>query len=147
MTGSVFVDTNVIVYGRDTSDPDKHARARAWMDHLWTSGRGRLSWQVLSEYYVTVTRKVSHPLEPSEARADVTDLATWSPVVVDHEVVEAAWAIQDRYRLSWWDALVVAAARLAGCSAILTEDLQAGQDLDGVVVVDPFTTEPVPEDG
>jgi len=144
MIAPCFVDTNVLVYARDASEPEKQARARAWMEHLWASRTGRLSWQVLSEFYVTVTRKLPHPLAPVLARAEVMDLAAWHPVAPDRQMVAVAWGLQDRYQLAWWDALVVAAAQVTGCSRLLTEDLQAGQDLDGVTVVDPFAAGPEP---
>jgi predicted nucleic acid-binding protein len=78
----------------------------------------------------------------NEARAEVRDLLAWQPVIVDDAILEQGWKIQDRYRLSFWDSLIVAAARAASCRYLLTEDLQPDQDLDGVVVVDPFSTDP-----
>ena len=142
----VFVDTNVLVYARDMADPIKQTRASEWIAHLWQTREGRLSVQVLQEYYVTTTRKLRPGLAPEEARADVNDLAAWSPVVIDIGVVEAAWALEDRFGLSFWDSLVVAAAQVARCDVLLTEDLQHGADLDGVRVFDPFRT-PVGELG
>ncbi|MGQ0670566.1 MAG: PIN domain-containing protein [Actinomycetota bacterium] len=136
----VFVDTNVLVDARDTSDPGKQARAHAWMHHLWEAEAGRLSVQVLEEYYVTVTRKLQPGLPREEARADIEDLVAWRPVPADDRLLEAAWSIEDRFGLSFWDALIVAAAHEAGCASLLTEDLQHGADLDGVRVVDPFRT-------
>jgi predicted nucleic acid-binding protein len=138
----VFVDTNVLVYGRDTTDPVKHARASEWVAHLWERGEGRLSVQVLQEYYVTTTRKLRPGLEPEDARADVLDLAAWSPVVADTQMIAAAWSIEDRFGLSFWDSLIVAAAQVARCEVLLTEDLQHDLDLDGLHVADPFQVEP-----
>jgi predicted nucleic acid-binding protein len=138
----VFVDTNVLVYARDTADPAKHARASEWVASLWEDGDGRLSLQVLQEYYVTTTRKLRPGLSPEEARADVLDLAAWSPVVTDVQTVASAWTIEERFDLSFWDALIVAAAQVARCEVLLTEDLQHGMDLDGVRVADPFRTAP-----
>lgn len=136
----VFVDTNVLVYARDASEPQKQPRAAEWVEHLWRVREGRVSVQVLEEYYVTVTRKLKPGLPPEQARSDVRDLSAWRPVAVDPALVEAAWSIEDRFGLSFWDALVVAAARAAGCGHLLTEDLQHGSDIDGVLVVDPFVT-------
>jgi predicted nucleic acid-binding protein len=138
----VFVDTNVLVYARDTADPAKQAQASEWIAYLWERGEGRLSLQVLQEYYVTTTRKLSPGLEPEDARADVLDLAAWSPAVADTQMIAAAWSIEDRFGLSFWDALIVAAAHVARCEALLTEDLQHGMDLEGVRIVDPFRTGP-----
>jgi predicted nucleic acid-binding protein len=138
----VFVDTNVLVYARDATDPVKHSRASEWVAHLWEVGEGRLSMQVLQEYYVTTTRKLRPGLEPEDARADVLDLAAWSPVVADTQMVAAAWSIEDRFGLSFWDSLIVAAAQVARCDVLLTEDLQHDLDLDGLRVADPFQVEP-----
>lgn len=97
---------------------------------------------MLQEFYVTVTRKLAHPMDLREARDDVRDLMAFDPVVIDGPVMDGAWHVQDRFGLSFWDALIVAAARAAGCDRLLTEDLQDGQDLDGVLVIDPFAHAP-----
>lgn len=139
---SIFVDTNVLLYTRDTGQPDKQAVAAGWLEHLWASDTGRVSTQVLNEFYVNATRKLRHPMTTEDARADVADLASWRPVGIDEDLISAAWEIEDRYGFHFWDALVVAAAKAAGCDALLTEDLQHGQDLDGLRVVNPFEEEP-----
>jgi predicted nucleic acid-binding protein len=118
----------------------KQAIAAAWMEHLWTSAGGRLSVQVLQEYYVTMTRELDPGLSAEEAREDVRDLAAWRPLRIDQPIVEAAWRTEDRYGLSFWDSLIVAAAQATGCEALLTEDLQHGLDIDGLRVADPFQT-------
>jgi predicted nucleic acid-binding protein len=89
---------------------------------------------------VKVTQK--WPEARPQARAEVRDLLAWRPVVVDAGVLERGWALQDRYQLSFWDALIVAAAKSASCRYLLTEDLQADQDLDGVTVINPFRRDP-----
>jgi predicted nucleic acid-binding protein len=142
MTGPVFVDTNVLVYARDAAAGSKQRAAADWMRHLWTERAGRLSYQVLQEFYVTVTQKLSPGLEPADAREEVRALCAWDPVKLDARALEGAWHLQDRYALSWWDALIVAAAELAGCPYLLTEDLQSGQELGSLTVVDPFATSP-----
>jgi predicted nucleic acid-binding protein len=136
----VFVDTNVLVYVRDASDPEKQGTAAAWIEHLWTSAGGRLSVQVLQEYYVTTTRKLDPGLPAEEARQDVRDLAAWRPIRIDEEIVEAAWRLEDRYQLTFWDSLIVAAAQAASCEVLLTEDLQHGLEIDGLLIADPFQT-------
>lgn len=138
----VFVDTNVLIYARDTSEPVKQPLARAWLEHLWTTGDGRLSYQVLHEYYTTVTRKLRPGMSPETAQADSRDLFAWQPLVLDRIVLEDAWYLEARFQLSFWDALIVASARAAGCSHLLSEDLQHDQDLDGLRVVDPFRVAP-----
>ena len=138
----VFVDTNVLVYARDASEAEKQPQALAWVEHLWRTRTARLSFQVLQEYYAATTRKLKPGLTPEQARADIRDLLAWRPVPVDAMVLEASWLAEDRFRLSRWDALIVAAARIAGCDYLLSEDLQDGADLDGLQVVNPFRTPP-----
>lgn len=142
MSDRVFVDTTVLVYLRDSTEPEKQRRCAEWMGRLWDTGDGRSSTQVLNEYYVTVTSKLVPGMPADEAREDVLALAAWDPLAPDQDLMEDAWDIEDRWGFSFWDALVVAAARRLGCSILLTEDLRDGQDLDGVVVHSPFTTRP-----
>ncbi len=139
MTGPVFVDTNVLVYDRDERDADKHARAREWMASLWTRpGLGAVSSQVLTEFYWTVTRKLRPGLDADSARRYVRALMAWEFVAVDRAIIDQAWAVEERFGLSYWDALVVASAQACRCRVLLTEDLQDGQDFEGVLVVNPF---------
>jgi predicted nucleic acid-binding protein len=142
MPDNIFVDTNVFVYARDASESTKQTQAHAWLEHLWRTRTGRLSYQVLQEYYVTVTNKLSPGLSPQTARSDVLALSAWQPVAVDRCVMEGAWQIQDRYGLCWWDSLIVSAAKSADCRYLLSENLQPGQTLDRVAVVSPFHTLP-----
>jgi len=139
---TVFVDTNVLVYARDSRRRDKQMAAERWIAHLWQTGTGRLSSQVLSEFYVTVTSKLDPGMAQVDARADIRDLMAWRPVPITAQLVTEAWEIQDRLQVSYWDSLIVAAARTSGSDQLLTEDLQHGQDLGGVLVVDPFREEP-----
>lgn len=145
----VFVDSNVFVYRRDQSEPEKQPRARAWLEGLWESRRGRVSSQVLEEFYVTVTQKLDPGLPTREARSDVRALGAWNPVAIDHSLLPAAWEIEDRYAFSFWDSLILAAARRLDCGYVLTEDLQDGQEVEGLEIVDPFQRAPsevIPED-
>jgi len=140
MTAPVFVDTNVFIYAIDDADRKKRDAARDWRAELWKSRRGRISFQVLQEFYVNVTYK--WPDARLKARAEILDLLAWRPVAVDHLLLEDSWKIQDRYQLSFWDALIVAAAKATSCRYLLTEDLQSDQDLDGVLVINPFLRDP-----
>lgn len=142
MNALCFVDTNVLVYGRDASEPEKQPVARSWMEHLWTERAGRTGIQVLNEYFVTVTTRLRPGLPTADAWLDVTRLFAWNPVPLDRHVLARGREIQTRFRLSWWDSLIVAAANVSGCSHLLTEDLQDGRDLDGVKVISPFRHEP-----
>lgn len=138
----VFVDTNVLVYARDSSERAKQPRASEWMSHLWRSRSGRVSFQVLSEFYITVTRKMSPGLPADLARRDVRALLAWHPLPSDAVVLRAAWDVEKRFRLSFWDALIVGAAQIAECEYLVTEDLQDGQRFGRVQAVNPFTRSP-----
>lgn len=142
MPAPVFVDTNVLVYARDKAAAEKQVTAARWVEHLWRTREGRLSYQVLQEFYVTVTEKLRPGMDPDAARRDVRSLTSWQPVRVDAPVVEGAWLVQDRYQISWWDALIVSGAQTAECAYLLSEDFQDGQDFGDVRVINPFTHKP-----
>ena len=137
-----FVDSNVLVYRHVLDEPVKQARSQEILGLLWARRCGRLSVQVLNEFYVVSTRKLATPLSKDTARAEVRLFEAWRPVALSTPVRERAWLIEDRYNLSWWDALIVAAAAQANCGILLTEDLQDGQDFDGITVVNPFAHDP-----
>jgi predicted nucleic acid-binding protein len=143
MTGPFFVDTNILVYARDESESEKQPQARAWLEFLWKTHQGRVSMQVVQEYYQVMARRLRPGLQRAIAQEDIRDLMIWRPILIDRQVVEQAWVAEDHFQLSWWDALIVGAARQLGCRYLLTEDLQDGRDLNGLTVVDPFNN-PVP---
>lgn len=138
MENVVFVDTNVLIYCRDSSEPEKQTNAITWMEYLWRTKTGRLSYQVLQEFYFAVTTKLKPGLDQEKARNDVRSLLAWRPIAIDDQVINDAWKIQDRYRLSWWDSLIASAADVAGCNLLLTEDLQNNQKVEGIRVINPF---------
>lgn len=138
MTAAVFVDTNVFVYAVDSRDPAKQARAAAWIAHLWRTRSGRLSMQVLSEYYATMTRKIVPSFTREQAWTNVQALLCWRPRSLDAALLEHAGEIDRRHRLSWWDTMIVAAAQLEGCAVLLTEDLQDGARFGELTVRSPF---------
>lgn len=142
MSVKVFVDTNVLVYSRDASEPEKLDQAMAWMTHLWTSQTGRLSFQVLQEFYSTVTNKLQPGMDLQSARDDVRSLFVWHPIPVDADVVQGAWFVQDRFKLSWWDSLIVSAAQIGDSRYLLTEDLRENQMFGDVRVIYPFLHSP-----
>jgi predicted nucleic acid-binding protein len=142
MTAAVFVDSNVFVYHRDASEEEKQPKAEAWLRALWETRSGRISYQVLHEYYVSVTTRLKPGLSREEAREDVRNLMAWKPLAFDARTLDGAFAVEDRFGFSFWDSLIVSAAQLAECAYLLSEDLQAGQHLDGVIVVNPFEQGP-----
>lgn len=147
MTAACFVDANVLVYERDQSNPRKREVAAQLLADLWRSQSGRTSTQVLNEFYVIVTKKLAVPLAPDTAWKNVEELMLWNPQSIDVPLMHAARTLAARYRFSWWDALVVAAAKLQRCGTLYTEDLQHGAVIDGVRICNPFIAqvqEPAP---
>lgn len=139
---AVFVDTNVLLYGEDGADPVKQARALDWLRALWLRRLGHLSTQVLNEFYNNATRKLKPPMPQGEARAEVRRYQRWQPWLLDHATVETAWAVQSRFGIGYWDALIVAAAQAQGCRYLLTEDMQHLQVMDRVQILNPFLVGP-----
>jgi predicted nucleic acid-binding protein len=135
-----FVDTNVLLYSVDATDAAKRARARQWMDALWAADAGRLSWQVLNEFYSNAVGKMKRPAVL--ARENVETLAMWHPLNFGLGLLHRAWYWMDRASVSYWDALILAAAESAGCKYLLSEDFQAGRKFDDLTVVNPFLTGP-----
>jgi len=138
----VFVDTNVLLYGVDDKDTVKRDRAREWLAACWSRRCGRLSTQVLHEFYWNARKKFPSQLARGDARAEVRRYQQWQPWMVDHATVESAWAVESRSGLGYWDALMVAAAQHMGCTLLLTEDLQHDQRIDSVRIVNPFEIGP-----
>jgi predicted nucleic acid-binding protein len=136
--GPTFVDTNVLVYAHNAAEPDKHATARTAVDRLWADRSGIVSTQVLSEFYDVMTRKAKPPMSPIEAREIVGLYGTWRVVESNVALILAAGALHESDSIAFWDALIVEAARLAGCTVLLTEDLQKGRTFGALEVVDPF---------
>ena len=139
MSVKVFLDTNVLVYAYDISESKRMTIARALLETVLRTGNGCLSTQVLGEFYVTVTRKIETPLTPAAASQIVNLLGELTVVSIDLPLVRQAIHLHREHHLSYWDALIIAAAARAGCTEILTEDLNPGQVLLGVHIVNPFT--------
>jgi predicted nucleic acid-binding protein len=133
-----FVDTNVLVYAHDRSETRKQPIAQALLDVLWRTRRGVLSTQVLQEFYVVTTRKFDPPMRRGAAREIVALYGEWRIVQVDVALILAASKLEERHAFSFWDALVVEAARRGGATRLLTEDLQAGRRIGGVSIENPF---------
>jgi predicted nucleic acid-binding protein len=138
MTVRTFVDTNVWVYAQDSRDSAKRARAREVLRAdpagLWTSP------QVMGELYVTLTRRMQPPMDASAARSIVGNLAGLNVVPLEAAHVLEAMETAGGGQVAYWDALIVAAARSAGCERILTEDLAAGTQVAGVRIENPFAS-------
>jgi predicted nucleic acid-binding protein len=134
-----FLDTNVLAYAHDRSETHKQPIAQALLEDLWRTRSGVLSTQVLQEFYVVATRKFDPPMRRGDAREIVALYGTWPIVQVDLALILAASKLEERHAFSFWDALVVEAARRSGATRLMTEDLQAGRRIGGVGIENPFT--------
>lgn len=139
---TVFVDTNVLLYAFDDQVPVKRDQARRWLEACWQRRCGRVSTQVLNEFYANARRKFATAISAGDARAEVRRYQVWHPWQIDHATVETAWAVESRYGLSYWDALMVGAAQQMGCALFLTENLQHGQRIDKLTILNPFVVGP-----
>ncbi|MGH7544048.1 MAG: PIN domain-containing protein [Gemmatimonadota bacterium] len=131
-----FLDTNVLVYTDDEESPDKQRTALRLVESVRLEGSGVVSTQVLQEYFVASTRKLGVP--PEIARRKTELFARLDIVVLDLQHILGAIDLHRLHRLSFWDALVLRAAADAGCTVLYSEDLNAGQGIEGVEVVNPF---------
>jgi predicted nucleic acid-binding protein len=134
----VFVDTNVLVYAYDVADEHRHPVAWDLLEQLWASRTGVIGTQVLQEFYVVATRKLRRPLSRAAARRVLATYSTWPVVQVDPTLVLSATVLEEKTVLSFWDALLVEAARRGGATHLLTEDLQSGRPIGGLTIVNPF---------
>ena len=97
---AVFVDSNILIYSQDATDSHKQTQAKDWLEHLWQTRSGRISYQVLREVYLNLTRKVPHPLPAPRVRALVRLFFPWNPRPENSEFFEVAWDIETRFQLS-----------------------------------------------
>ncbi|HQR52231.1 MAG TPA: PIN domain-containing protein [Burkholderiales bacterium] len=135
---SVFVDTNVLLYRFDSSAPNKQSLARAELRRLVMERSIVISTQVLQEFFVVATRRLEPPLNPDQAGEVIRYLSRLPLVQVTPRTILEAIALHRRFSLSFWDALIVRSAIEAGADTLYTEDLQEGQVIEGVTVVNPF---------
>ena len=138
MSDVVFVDSNILIYAHDADAGIKRDRAVEKLRQLWDSGGGRMSVQVLQEFYVNVTKKLATPIAHSTAREVVSSYGAWvleptTPVTVTRAIDIAAVA-----QIQFWDALIVASAEQADATHLYSEDLNAGQTIAGVKIVNPL---------
>ncbi len=139
MSDKIFVDTNVLIYAHDVDAKAKHETAKRVLHRLWSERTGVLSLQVLQEFYVNVTRKIANPLSKESARLVVSTYTTWCIETTPAEIA-SAFRIEDESRIGFWDALILASAVKSGADRILSEDLNAGQTISGVLIQNPFAS-------
>ena len=133
-----FLDTNVAVYAYDAAEPAKQAVAQRLLKHGILEEDSVISVQVLGEFFNAVTRRIRHPMTVAEASSAIDSIKVLPVVDLDAQLVERAIETLRRYGISYWDALIIAAAERSGCKKLLTEDLNPGQRYHGIVVVNPF---------
>ena len=138
MTGKAFVDSNVLVYAHDADAGMKQRQAAGRLKELWENGCGRLSTQVLQEFYTNVTQKIKKPLARSVAREIIRNYGQWVESVITPSTVVRASEISEAWKLSFWDSMIFAAAEQDDVELLLTEALNHGQIIAGIKVVNPF---------
>ncbi|MFQ5588980.1 MAG: PIN domain-containing protein, partial [Nitrospiria bacterium] len=122
----------------DDANLDKKKKAVALMESLWESANGVLSLQVLKEFFVTVTKKLSPAMDFAEAKSATIDLLSWNVFLETGDSFEKSLEIVEKYKVSFWDANILSAAILSDSHQLFTEDMQHGQIIEGVKIVNPF---------
>ena len=138
----VFVDADVLICAEDGAHPRKQAAALAWMEMLWRERAGRISTEVLNEFYVALSTKHKPPMPQGDARAKLRRYNAWNPWRIDQATVETAWAVEARHGLSYWDCLVIASAQHSGCAVVLSESMEHDARYGAVRVVNPHRLAP-----
>jgi predicted nucleic acid-binding protein len=138
MSAKAFVDTNILVYAHDPGSGAKHDRAKALVSRFWEQRSGVVSTQVLQELYVDLRKVAKKPIPQAEAKRMLADYLTWELVVNDGESILEALELEERYQISFWDALIVQAANAAGVENLYSEDFNHGQMYGSVIAVNPF---------
>ena len=136
--GPVFVDTNVLVYAYARDESRRGEIARQLLSQLGAVEQIRLSTQVLQELFATLTRKGRRPCTPDEALEHLQALSDWPLFQINYSAIVEAAELSRVAQLSFWDALIVVAAARSGAARLYTEDLSHGQEILGVLIVNPF---------
>ena len=142
MRDRVFVDTNLLVYAYDRSEPEKQRQASRILDRLALAGMGVIDTQIMAEFFVAVTRKISAPLSVAEAYQRIQNyIRSWPVLGISEMVVlEAVRGVRD-HQFSFWDAQVWAAARLNQIPVVFSEDFNTGSIIEGISFVNPFSAD------
>jgi len=132
-----FVDSNILLYSVDSRDPLRRAQATNSLHALWATRTGRLSWQVLHEFYWNAVRKMGVNRDAARQHVELYD--SWKPIASDAEIIRRAWYWETTANISFWDSMIVSAAERANCTVLLSEDLQTDRHFGSVEVVNPFS--------
>ena len=139
MSDKTFIDTNILIYAHDKDAGQKYLISSKIIRDLWEHRTGIISTQILQEFYVNVTRKIANPIPKPRVREIIESYMAWHVELNDVVTLLAASEIEERHQLSFWDALVVAAASNAKADRLITEDLNHGQTIEGIMIHNPFT--------
>jgi predicted nucleic acid-binding protein len=138
MRDKYFIDTNILVYANDNSEIEKNSISREIIINGIKNENAVISTQVLSEFYVTVTKKIKKTLAPFQARKEIELLRSLELVELTINLILKAIDISEKYKLSYWDSLIIVAAINAKCSIIYSEDLSSGQKFESVKIINPY---------
>jgi predicted nucleic acid-binding protein len=138
MSDKFFIDSNVLVYAYDEHDTNKQNAAQSVLTESIKNSNGTVSTQVMGEFFTIVTKKIPLPLSADDAWEIVKTLTVLPVLHIDMAMVHRAIETHQQYRITYWDSLIIAAAERAGCTTVLTEDLQHGGAYHGIRVVNPF---------
>ena len=138
MNAKSFVDTNVLVYAHDKATGAKHDRARELVEQIWLSGNGAISTQVLQEFCVAVRRKPPHSPSLEDIDRVAREYLAWDVVVNTPVSVLEALALGKRFKVSFWDALILVAAGHSRAATLYSEDFSHGQTYGEITVINPF---------
>lgn len=138
MSGKIFIDTNILIYAHDLDAGKKHNIAVEIIKDIWEGRSGVISTQVLQEFYINMTRKILKTISPMEVREIIRSYMSWEIIENSPMSIIRASEIEEKYRISFWDALIVVAAYSAQVDKILTEDLHDGQMMEGIFIENPF---------
>ena len=134
----VFIDTNILVYAFDADAGFKFEKAQSILKDCWNNQSGLLSTQVLQEFYVTVTKKLTSKMDKQSARNIVQVYKAWSvSPIISEDIIEAS-EFEEQNKLSFWDSLIITIALKAGAETLYSEDIQHGQKFGGLTIINPF---------
>jgi predicted nucleic acid-binding protein len=134
----IFIDTNVLVHAHDLDSGLRRAIAEHVLKQLWQDETGVLSTQVLQEFYAALTTGIASPVPRRAARDLIHAYSVWPVVTLDAAGVQAASDVEERYRLSFRDALIVVAARKSGATLLLSDTVQPYRPITGLALQNPF---------
>ncbi len=138
MNPLIFLDTNVLIYAYDVDEKDKYEKAQTILRGCWEKENGTVSTQVLQEFYSAVTHKIPKPLAKRDARDVVRTYQAWPMYSITVDDIIDASELEEQLRYSFWDSLIIVAAQKVGAELLYSEDMQDGQQIGSLRIVNPF---------